>query len=263
MARARELSHPTWQVEARVQAPGMERAGTVDAAMDDLGNVDDIKTKSARGMDAILARGQAYNSDREQVLIYALAIEHASGTAPRTCSVTYVDRNGYLDPFVDTWTYDRGEALRALAKLHALQDAIDAGDELPRDGLGPDTGRPCDTCRWIATCWQLDKVPAGYTAQSAYLAPAEVADAADQLRRVRAEVAELEKAADYLKLQLTGHDGATFEDSDGIKRTVKWSKGNAVGGHLDSKAVRQRYADLGERPPTLGTAPRLTTPAVP
>lgn len=263
VAQARSLSHPTWQVEAKQQAPGMERPGTVDAYMDDLRNVDDIKSKSGRGMDAILSRGRAYDSDREQVSIYALAVEHASGVAPLTCSVTYVDRQGYLDPFVDCWTYDRAEALRALAKLHALQDAIDAGEELPRDGRGPDTGRPCDTCRWIKTCWQLDKVPEGYTAQSAYLAPEEVADAADQLRRLRAEKAELDAAIEYLRLQVVGHDGAEFVDSDGIRRRVKWSSGSRRGGALDSKAVRERYAALSEDVPTLGSAPRVTTPAVP
>lgn len=262
IARARTYSHPTWLVEGKVQPPGLDRPGTVDAYLDDLGNVDDIKTKTGRGYEAILSRGRAYDADRKQSLVYALALEDA-GHVVKTCSVTYVDREGRHDPFVDCWTYDRDEAVAALAALHALADAIDAGTELPRDGRGPDTGRPCDTCPWISTCWGLDEVPEGYTAQSAYLAPAEVADAAEQLRILREEKRAITEAEDYLKLQLHGHSGATFTDAEGITRQVKWSKGNRTGGQLDSKAVRARYADLGEIPPTLGTSPRVSTPAVP
>lgn len=262
IAQARQLTHPTWLVEGLVYPPGLDRPGTVDAYLDDLGNVDDIKTKTHRGMDAILTRGRAYDADRKQVLVYGLALQEA-GCTVNTCSVTYVDRNGLQDPFVDTWSYDRQEALEALASLHALADAIDAGAELPRDGRGPDTGRPCDTCQWIKTCWQLDSVPEGYTAQSAWLAPEEVAEAADTLRLLRKDQAETKEAIDYLRLKLQGHNGAVFTDSDGVQRQVKWSKGSTKGGQLDSEAVRRRYADLGEDPPTLGTAPKVSTPAVP
>lgn len=261
VAEARQLTHPTWLVEGKVQPPGLDREGTVDAYLDDHANVDDIKTKTGRGYEAILTRGRAYDGDRKQVLVYGLALEEA-GRVVRTCSVTYLDREGRHDPFVDCWTYDRQEALAALAELHALADAIDAGADLPRDGRGPDTGRPCDTCQWIKTCWQLDSVPEGYTAQSAGLAPAEVAEAAEQLRLLRAEQAEIKAAVDYLRLQLVGHNGATFVDAEGITRQVKWSKGSNRGGQLDSAAVRARYADLGEEPPTLGTAPKVSTPAV-
>lgn len=262
VARARQHSHPTWLVEGKVQPPGLDRPGTVDAYLDDLGNVDDIKTKTGRGYEAILTRGRAYDGDRKQSNVYALALEDA-GHVVKTCSVTYVDREGRHDPFVDCWTYDREEALAALAALHALADAIDAGADLPRDGRGPDTGRPCDTCPWIATCWELDSLPEGYTAQSAYLAPTEVADAAETLRKLREEKRAITEAEDYLKLQLQGHSGATFTDEDGVQRQVKWSRGSRTGGQLDSKAVRARYADLDEEPPTLGTGPRVTTPAVP
>lgn len=262
VAKARQLSHPTWLVEGVVQPPGLDRHGTVDAFLDDMANVDDIKTKTGRGYEAILTRGRAYDADRKQVLVYALALVEAGYTV-RTCSVTYLDREGRHDPFVDTWTYDQAEALAALAELHALADAIDAGAELPRDGRGPDTGRPCDTCQWIKTCWQLDALPEGYTAQSAGLLPEEVAEAAEQLRLLRAEQAELKAATDYLRLQLVGHAGATFVDSDGITRQVKWSRGSNKGGQLNSELVRKRYADLGEDPPTIGTAPKVSTPAVP
>lgn len=152
LARINRELHPTWLVEAQVRVPGMDRDGTVDAYDPERALVLDYKTRSHRGMESVLNRGRAEDKDVEQVELYALALLDM-GLPVEVCSVVYVDRNGHSDPLVDTWTFDRQRALRAVARLHALQDAIDAGDELPRDGLGPDTGRPCDTCRWIATCW--------------------------------------------------------------------------------------------------------------
>lgn len=260
-AEARSFAHPTWLVEYPVLVPGMERPGTVDAYMDDLANVDDIKTKSGRGFDAILSRGKAYDYDVEQVEIYAVGLEN-EGHEVRTCSVTYIDRNGHEDPFTDSWTYDRERGLAALGRLHALQDALDDGDELPRQGRGPGLGRPCDSCAWIKTCWQLDSVPEGYSAQSAYLATDEVAEAAAALAALRAEAKLLDEAEAFYKAQLVGHTGATFTDAEGITRQVKWVGGGRTGGPLDSKAVRSHYADLGAEPPTLGTSPQLRLPAV-
>lgn len=262
LAQVNRAQHPTWLVEQAVRVPGMDRDGTLDAYDPEQGLVIDYKTRSSRGMEAVLGRGKAYDHDVEQTELYGLALEDA-GHLVKVCAVAYVDRNGHSDPLVDSWTYDRDRAVAAVARLHALADAIDAGAELPRDGKGPDTGRPCDTCQWISTCWQLDSLPAGYSAQSAYLAPTEVAEAAEQLRVLRLEAAKVKEATDYLRLQLQGHAGATFVDAEGVTRRVAWSRGSKTGGQLDSAAVRARYADLGETPPGLGAAPKVTTPAVP
>lgn len=266
IAEARKHAHPTWLVEQPVTVPGMERPGTCDAYMDDLRNVDDVKTKSGRGFDAILGRGKAYDSDVEQTELYALGLEDA-GHEVATCSVTYVDRNGYQREgehgvFVDSWSYDRKRALRAVGRLNALQDAVDDGVVPARAGGGPGTGRPCDSCPWIKTCWNLDKVPEGYTAQSAFLAPAEVAEAAAQLHALRQEASEIDKAQDYLKLQLQGHGGAVFTDHEGIQRRVSYSKGSSTGGALAQKEAAKLLEQAGLPVPRLGTSPRLTLPAV-
>lgn len=259
IAEARKAAHPGWKVEHPVLVPGFSRTGTVDAYGD--GTADDVKSKSDRGYQAVVNRGLAYPADRDQVLLYGLGLEDQGDPVLR-CSVTYVNRSDG-ESFVDSWTYDRAEAVAVADKMHALMDLVELvpAEQVERGGRGPDW-RPCDSCPYRTMCWQLEDVPEGYTALSAELAPEEVADAAEQLRLVRQQQTELKEAADYLAAQLQGHGGQLFTDSDGIERRVAFSKGKppGEGGQLDSKAVRAHYALLGEEPPTLGVSPRLTLP---
>lgn len=260
VARARLAAHPHWLVEHAVQVPGFNRKGAVDAYGDGTG--DDLKTKSDRGYDMVVNRGKAYEADRDQVLLYCLGLEHELGETPQRCSVTYLNRSDGAS-MVDSWTYDHREAVAVADRMHALIDRVELlpADAIPRGGRGPDW-RPCDSCPFRRTCWQLEDVPEGYTALSAGLAPEQVADAAEQLRLVRAEQAQLKEAADYLAAQLQGHGGATFTDSEGIVRKINYTKAKppGEGGQLDSKAVRAHYEALGELPPTLGVTSRLTLP---
>lgn len=259
VAKARRLAHPHWLVEAAVQVPGFDRPGAVDACGD--GTADDLKTKSDRGYDAVLNRGRAYDADHDQTDLYALALTE-DGHDVRRCSVTYLNRSDGQS-WVDSWTFDRDQALRTADKMHGLIDRVELLDPwaIDRGGLSPDW-KPCDSCPFRTLCWNLPEVPEGFNAVSAEVATEEVATDAEQLRLLRAEHNAMGEAIDYLRLRLEGHGGKTFVDSDGIERRVAWSAGKPYGsgGHLDSKAVRARYVDLGEEPPTLGIAPRLTTP---
>lgn len=268
VADARRARHPEWWVEQRLAIPGLPRKGRLDAYDSDRKRVDDVKTKSGRAMDRLLGRGRADDGDKAQADVYALAAENA-GADVRTVTITYLNREAVGDDdaservWVDEWSYSRADSLEALARLHAVQDALDDGVELPRDERGPGSWA-CDHCAWLARCWELSEVPAGHTAQSWRAAPEEVAEAARRLVVVRAKLAELRDAEDALRPVLVGHRGVTFTDADGAPRVLKWSRGSGPdeGGQLDSKRVRARYAELGEEPPTLGTAPRLTLPVV-
>lgn len=262
VAEARKLAHPDWLVEVQVQPPGLSRPGTVDAYMTDLGVVDDVKTKSERGFDAILGRGKAYDEDRDQTNVYALAIEDM-GHPVKTCSVTYVERSGNRPPFVDSWTYDREEAMGALMRLHALEDAIESGGELPRTGRGPELGRPCDTCRWPTKCWGV--VPAGYSTQSYTLAPPQVAEAGTDLVTLKKQRDAIEEAIEFRRAQLQGHNGAVFTDDEGIVRKVAWTKPGPPKQVTDADAAADLLKSHDLPVPTKpgrASAPQLRTPAV-
>lgn len=259
IANVRRERHPDWLVEVAVQVPGFNRPGAVDAFGDH--TVDDVKTKSERGFDMIVELGKAYDADRAQVTLYGLGLT-LDGHDVRRCSITYVNRsNG--DTFVDSWTYDHAEALEIADRMHALIDRVELlpPDRIPRGGLSPEW-RPCDSCPFLRTCWELDDVPEGYTALSVGLADEEVADTAEQLRLLRAEQTALKEAIDYLGQKLRGHGDKVFTDSDGVQRRIAYSRGKppGQGGALDSAMVRERYKALGEEPPTLGVTPRLTLP---
>lgn len=259
IAEVRKQRHPDWLVETQVQVPGFERPGAVDAFGD--GTVDDVKTKSHRGFDMITELGKATEADQAQAMLYALGLT-LDGHDVQRCSVTYVSRsNG--DTLVDSWTYDHAEALALADRMHALIDRVQMlpPEAIARGGQSPEW-RPCDGCPFRTECWQLDQVPEGYTALSYDLAPEEVAEAAEQLRLLRAEQAAVKEAIDFLQQQLQGHGDTTFTDSDGVVRRIAFSRAKppGEGGALDSKAVRAHYAALGEEPPTLGVSPRLTLP---
>lgn len=264
VAEARRLTHPSWLVEESLPIPGLVRNGTVDCYGD--GIVDDLKTVSARRLESTLTRGRPWDDDADQVLIYGLALEHA-GHVVKKCTVTYLSREAPADDdrrgVVFELDYDHDRAVAALARLHAVQDALDDGVTLPRDGRGPGDFQ-CDRCPFLQRCWQLKDVPAGYSAQSWELAPEEVQAAAAELNLWRKAKAKAEEHIEALVPMMVGHHGQTFVDGEGVKRRISWTNGGKrkeTGGPLDSKAVRARYEALGEEPPTLGTSPQCRLPA--
>lgn len=270
-AQARRELHPDWLVEEPVTVPGFDRPGQLDAYDPASGTVDDVKSKSDHAYRAVLERGQAAAHERDQVLLYGLALEAGQPglqVAVKRCSVTYVNRSTG-DQFVDSWTYDRAAAEQVALAMYGVLDLVESrpADDIPRDGRNP-AWKPCDSCPFRRRCWDL---PADATDRDIELTvstratPAEVVEAAVTLQQLRAEGRENKAGQDWCKAVLAGHGGARFTDPDGIERTVRWSKSKPAGegGHIDTEAVRARYELLGEPVPTLGTASRLSFPAVP
>jgi hypothetical protein len=91
-----------------------------------------------------------------------------------------------------------------------------------------------------------------------------VASAARELHAALAQRAELEDRITALRREVEGADGMSFEDGEGIMRKIRWTTGRppGEGGQLDQRRARALLAYHDEQAPTLGTAPRLSMPAV-
>ena len=263
VARARRLAHPTWMIETLIEVPGFDRAGRVDCIDTDTGTVDDLKTLSDKGFQRITEVGGARDQDRLQVELYALGWA-AMGGEPERLSVTYLDRSSG-EPWVDVWSYDQRAAERTALAMHAVIDltATAPPQLIPRGGRHPDWS-PCDSCRWRADCWGIEPGRPAPTLVSDRAAPAQVAAAARRMRALRAERARVQDAIDYCREVLVSQHGAVYEDVDGTKRQIRWSAGRppGEGGPLDQAAARAILEHYGETPPTLGTSPRVSFPAV-
>jgi hypothetical protein len=270
VARARHRFHPTWLIEVEVDVPGFDRPGRADAVAFDPGpdgeaeaTVDDLKTLSDRVYQRVAEVGVAREQDQRQVELYGLGAS-AAGLNVARLSVTYLNRsNG--DSWADVWSYDPAAAERTALAMHAVIDRT-AGtppEEIERGGRHPDWS-PCHDCRWRARCWGTPPGQPAPTLVSERAAPAEVEAAARQMRGLRAERARVQDAIDYCREVLVSHDGAAYEDADGTRRQIRWTAGRppGEGGALDQAAARALLEYYGETPPTIGTAPRLSFPAV-
>lgn len=261
--RARRAAHPDWWLETRVRVPGFDRDGRLDAYETDTFTVDDIKTKGERAFTRIVEQGHADKPDRDQVLLYGLAVE-AMGAKVQRCSVSYVDRAS-LRTHVESWSYDRGEAERVAAGMFTVIDMAvsTAPEDVPRDGRAP-MWSPCDTCPFRSRCWNLSPGEDPSVVFSARALPEEVAAAAETLIVLRREATENDKAQDWCKAVLAGHHGAEFTDGDDVLRRVSWSKPiePGRGGKADVERMRQILTEMGVPIPTIGSPSRLSFPTV-
>lgn len=260
---ARRKAHPTWWLERRVRVPGFDRDGRLDAYMDDLSTVEDIKTKSERGFETACNRGDPDEPDRNQVLLYGLAVE-TLGAPVKVCSVCYVSRST-LDSHTVTWTYDRREAEDVAMRMFMVLDAVNVPDpeDVDRDGRAPHWS-PCDTCPFRSRCWNLDPDADPAAVVAARATPEEVAVAAETLMGLREEDRENKLAQDWCRAVLVGHAEEEFTSSDGVRRRIHWSRDveAGTGGRLDTKAAREILEAKGLPVPLLGQAPKVTFPAV-
>ncbi len=264
VAQARRRAHPNWLIEHPLDVPGFDRPGRLDAYDPaDGGEVNDLKTCSDRAFTSIADRGQGRDGDQHQDELYGLALA-SSGPPVARLSLTYLNRsNG--ETFTDRWSFDPAAARKTALAMYAVIDRTGSTEpaDIPRGGRVP-TWAPCDTCRWRTACWDLQPGEEPETVVSQRAAVADVARAARQARELYAQRRELDDALAYCKEILMAQHGATFEDADGITRQVRWSDGRppGEGGKLDTRAARALLEHYGETVPTLGTAPRLSFPAV-
>jgi hypothetical protein len=264
VAAARLAAHPGWLVEQPVTVPGFDRPGRVDAYETDSATVDDLKSLSDKMYQRTAERGSAADADGKQVELYGLGLAVEYGQPVERLSVTYLNRSSG-ESFEDSWSYDQAEAERTAAAMYAVIDltASTPPEGIPRGGRHPDWS-PCDSCRWRARCWGVEPGQPAPTLVSDRAAPAQVEAAARQMRALRAERARVQDAIDYCREVLVSHDGAAYEDVDGTRRRIRWTAGRppGEGGALDQAAARAILEHYGETPPTLGTSPRVSFPAV-
>lgn len=256
VATARRATH--WAlVEFQVTPPGFPRAGRLDGYT--AGEVNDLKTVSSRVYAGVLELGKARPGDGRQAELYALALAEL-GHEVHTLSVTYVNRETGED-FTDSWSWDADAAWRTAIAMYRVIDAASLPPaELGRAARLPHD-RPCDGCPWRTACWgTLSAAPVDVVTP----APADVAAAARELKAALSARAELEERIEQLRHEVGAAHGMRFEDEEGIVREIRWSSGRppGEGGALDQGRARALLEYHGEQPPTLGTAPRLSMPAV-
>lgn len=226
IARVIALSFDTADrtAELQVQVPGLKRPGTADDVWWAHGLLTDYKTTSGRAFDWWLNRGPDDDA-WGQLYAYAYGINDTYGpTADVIDSLRLVAINRDNGASAE-WVipYDAEAAEQAVAQLVTLQELIDQGHELPRQGAGPGRGFPCDYCSWVRTCWNIDDVPEGRSPQSATLD----ADELEQVAAVAAEYVDaqqIEAKAKRLKEDARAFlVGISVDDAHGF--AVRWSGG--------------------------------------
>ncbi len=261
--QARARAHPTWWLERRVRVPGFDRDGRLDAYEDDTFTVDDVKTKSDRAFETVQDRGWPDDPDRDQVLLYGLAVESLGARVER-CSVSYVRRSD-LTTHVVSWSYDRQAAEDVAMRMFGVLDRVNVADPeaVPRDGRAPHWS-PCDTCPFRSRCWNLQPGDDPAAVVAARATPEEVAVAAETLMKLRKEAAANEEAQRWCRAVTLGHPDSEFTDADGVLRRISVSREVAAGdgGRLDSTKAREILEAAGLPVPLQGVAPRVTFPAV-
>lgn len=247
-------------VEKPTPVRGLSRWGTLDGYDGRTRTVDDLKSVSRRVFDKVLELGKAREGDGDQAEIYALALTN-SHVDVECCSVTYVCRDTGRT-FTDSWTFDPAHASEVLEAL--VDIAVDAEtlapDEFGRVAYNP-TDKPCDSCPFRTKCWG-GRAP---EPEPPVLEDAHVQAIAAELHQLTTRRRELDDAIEQLRALIGPFHGYEFTDHEGIRRTVKWTSGRlpGEGGPIDQKAARRKLEAWGEDVPTIGTAPRLTFPAIP
>lgn len=143
------------KVEADVYVPGFDVPGHVDLFEVPIGKVTDWKWIGEYAWENQTADGPR-EDDVDQVQLYGLGLEEMGYDVKEVC-VTYVRRARPADIEAFVRPYDRVRALAAADRLHAVIDALDNGQDLPRDHQGPDFDGICRGCFARADCWQLDR----------------------------------------------------------------------------------------------------------
>lgn len=230
--------------EVRIQIPGLPRAGTADIVDWDHCIVTDIKSVNGRAFQAMVNRDAPYASYLKQLELYSYGLWALDETRTWTMRILLVDRDtGARHEFLREADPDVGQQLaRILAQRHeCLTVSVQTGgspEDFPREGLGPDTGMPCDWCPWMDTCWGTPSEE-GMTVQAASIRAdgAAIESWARSYSWAAADEAQAKELKQAAAKHLIGHSG-TFGDY----------KVTTVGGKERGETVDvQAAADLLER----------------
>lgn len=152
--RADAWAHPWREHELEVRVPGLHSSGRIDAYDGYTAEVIDLKTAGEWKWEVIGPDGP---EERVwwQPMIYALALIRA-GKPVWTVRLIYIRRaNGEEEHFVRP--YDEDVAMQALEWLIDIVSALDRGEVLPRDRVGPGIDKICDRCFARTHCWDLER----------------------------------------------------------------------------------------------------------
>lgn len=264
---ARSAMYPWRQFGVPVHVPGLDVPGEADEVDPIIGRVTDYKTASSYKWEKVGVSGPP-DGEWEQVLTYAFGLIDAGYTIEEV-ELLYVNRE------TGEWEshkrrYDQTAALAAVGRLHALLDALDAGDPLPRrrgdtDLLGPTVDTLCARyCPHVKACWNLDEVPEGRTPEGFLLVQADddgaIANTLAVYDEARTAETEAGRAKEYARTLLQGLEPGTYGPY-----TLNWT-GGKPSTKPDPKARVTQLEDAmrfaiatGEVPPDPDELPYPTT----
>jgi hypothetical protein len=211
------------EVELPVAVPGLERGGSADLRWVHDGVLVDVKTVSERAFDRVVTHG-AKDENVGQLETYALGLNRrrTKHAKPITALVlAYVNRdNG--DVHEVAWTYDEQTARERVSWLVSVEQAIDAGFEMQRDGvLG--TGFPCDWCPFWRECWDVENTPDDRSHASKFTVDdAMIEDAIERYLDAAATESKAKRVKSEAREQLVG---ITYEHGG---YSLKWSGGRTT-----------------------------------
>lgn len=225
---ARRALYPWREFGVLIDIPGLDYPGECDEYDPIVGRVVDYKSASTWKWEYNGKDGPP-QSEWEQVMTYAKGLrEH--GRKVESVELLYINREtGEWERFVRSYSEPVVDA--ALGRLHAMMDALEAGDPLPRrrrddELLGPTSNTLCAKyCPHVKTCWNLDAVPEGRTPEG-FLLIHDDDDIAETLERyVEARETEggAKKVKEYAKTLVTGEEPGEYGDF-----ILKWTGGNTT-----------------------------------
>ena len=224
----RRKRYPWREFGLTVDVPGLDVPGECDEFDPVIGRVTDYKTAGSWKWDKVGDDGPP-ESDWDQANDYALGLV-AAGHTVNELELLYISRDkGLQERFVRP--YVEARALAGVGELHAIIEALDAGQPLPRiragdELLGPTNNALCARyCPHVVTCWDLDEVPKERSPEGWLLARDDedgaITNAVGLYAESRSTKTAGDKAQKYARTLLEGVPEGRYGDL-----TLRWTGGN-------------------------------------
>lgn len=251
LKRARRKRYPWRMFDVSIEIPGLSEPGEADEFDPIIGRVTDYKSAGRWKWDKYGAEGPP-ESEWEQLSTYALGLEERGYDVHELEVIAANRENGVMESH--RRPYNRRVALAAVAKLHAMDEALTAGRSLPRTHDGPTTDPICARfCPHVKTCWNLDEVPENRTPESWLFArdDEDVAKVlADYVATGRQET-DAKKTKAPLRAMLTGVEAGRYGDV-----TLAWKGGNVLDPKPDPEARVEQLEQAIQVARELGIPPQ-------